>query len=336
MEPAETNPAETNKPAEKSPAIKAQNDKRAQEKKVKDISGTKWAAVIRQELKDEIDKIIANGGLVPTIACILVGDRNDSAVYVRNKESACKELGIRAIVRKLPATATQVEIIALVQEFNADPTVNGILVQLPLPQGVEEKAVLATVKPEKDVDGGPQHMGDLALKGHTPQFISCTPKAVLELLKREKIPIEGANVVVLGRSNLVGLPVSLLLIHENATVTICHSKTKDVGTILKTADIIIAAIGQPKYVKPEWIKPGAVIIDVGINSIPDSTRKTGLRLVGDVDYDGAFEVCSRITPVPGGVGPMTIAMLLQNTLVAYKRQNKTPDEIKKPEVITLG
>jgi len=294
----------------------------------KKISGTKWAGVIRGEIQQKIVELTATGVRPPGIACIIVGDRPDSAVYVRNKETAANEVGMKATVLRLDGATSQEDIIKQVHVFNADETIDGILVQLPLPKGIDERIVLGAIDPNKDVDGvgGPVHMGNLALRGCTPLFVPCTAKGCVELLKRENIQIEGANAVVIGRSNIVGVPVALLLQGENATVTVCHSKTQDIGSHLLKADIIVAAIGQPKYVKKEWVKPGAVIIDVGINQIEDKTRKSGTRLVGDVDFDAVVEVCGRITPVPGGVGPMTIAMLLQNTLESRLSKEKKAEK----------
>lgn len=288
----------------------------------KEISGTKWAIIIRNEIKEQVIYRMSCGGTRPTIGCILVGERADSAVYVRNKENACKEVGINAIIHKLPLSITQNEIIKYIDVFNEDDNVHAILVQLPLPDGINEKEVLSSIWHSKDVDalGSPNHIGSLAMKGFSPTFVPCTALGCIELLKRENIKISGLNAVVLGRSNIVGLPTSLLLLQENATVTICHSQTTDLISHLKSADIIIAAIGKPNFIKKEWIKSGAIIIDVGINRIDDSTRKSGYRLVGDVDFNDVLEVCGKITPVPGGVGPMTIAMLLQNTLKAAQTQ----------------
>jgi 5,10-methylene-tetrahydrofolate dehydrogenase/methenyl tetrahydrofolate cyclohydrolase len=284
----------------------------------KKISGTSWANIIREEIKQQIKDNPKSRP--PCIACIIVGNRPDSATYVTHKESAAKEIGMIPIILKLEESVSQEELINRVKEFNDNDQVDGILVQLPLPSTINERIVLSTILPTKDVDGvgGPIHMGNLAMRGSTPDFVPCTAKGCIELLKREKIQIEGTNCVVLGRSNIVGIPVALLLQKENATVTMCHSKTKDLAFHLQHADIIVVAIGQPNFVKKEWIKPNAVVIDVGINRIKDPNRKFGFRLVGDVE-DGAIDVCSKITPVPGGVGPMTIAMLLQNTYEAYLR-----------------
>lgn len=292
----------------------------------KEISGTKWAKIIRDELKQTITNRISSGGTQPTIACFLIGDRTDSAVYVRNKEAACKEIGIKSIMYKLPVSITQTEIIEQIQKCNEDCSVHAILVQLPLPSGIDEKTVLSTIKPSKDVDalGSPLHIGSIAMKGYTPDYIPCTAQGCIELLKREGIQLAGLHAVILGRSNIVGLPTALLLLQENATVTICHSKTADIPSHVLKADIIIAAIGKPDYVQKEWVKPGAVIIDVGINRVDDATKKMGYRLTGDVDFKGVLDVCGRITPVPGGVGPMTIAMLLQNTVKAAEILQPSP------------
>lgn len=288
------------------------------------VSGTHWSKVIREEISQEVKQLVAEGKPQPKLAGIIVGDRDDSKVYVRNKEKACEEVGIACVVHRLPGETTTEEIIALVKTLNEDASVHGILVQLPLPATVSEKQVLETVSPSKDVDGvaGPLQLGKLAYKGYEADYVPCTAQACLELLRRENIALSGANVVVLGRSAIVGIPVSLLMIQENATVTVCHSRTKEINEIVKRADVVIAAIGQPLFVKGEWIKENAVVIDVGINRIEDKTKKTGFRLVGDVDFDGAVKVCSKITPVPGGVGPMTIAMLLRNVLEASKKHGK--------------
>jgi methylenetetrahydrofolate dehydrogenase (NADP+) / methenyltetrahydrofolate cyclohydrolase len=254
---------------------------------------------------------------VPGLATVLVGDNTASATYVRMKQKACAEAGIRSIGRELPADASQEEVERLVAGLNADPNVNGILVQLPLPRHLDEEAVLNSISLEKDVDGfHPMNIGRLAMKGRDPLFIPCTPYGVIELLRRSDIRMSGAEAVVVGRSNIVGLPVAMLLQKENATVTICHSRTRDLAEHTRRADIIIAAIGQMEMITGDMIKPGAAVIDVGINRKDDPNTKRGYRLVGDVDYDSAREVAGAITPVPGGVGPMTIAMLLQNTLRA--------------------
>jgi 5,10-methylene-tetrahydrofolate dehydrogenase/methenyl tetrahydrofolate cyclohydrolase len=236
------------------------------------------------------------------------------------KRKMCAEVGIESYHNELPADASQDEVLGLVKRLADDPKVHGILVQLPLPKHIDEETILNAVPLNKDVDGfHPLNIGALAMKGRDPDFVPCTPNGVIELLKRSGTEISGANAVVLGRSNIVGMPVSLLLVKENATVTICHSRTKDLPDVVRGADILVAAIGRARMVKGDWIKPGATVIDVGTNVIDDASRKSGKRLVGDVDYEAGLEVAGAITPVPGGVGPMTIAMLLANTLRGASR-----------------
>jgi 5,10-methylene-tetrahydrofolate dehydrogenase/methenyl tetrahydrofolate cyclohydrolase len=290
------------------------------------INGNTISAQIRTELKAEVDKLKADGLAVPGLVVILVGDRTDSATYVRMKEKACQEIGFNSTILRYPANIAQDEIVAKLKELNEDANVHGILVQVPLPEHMNEYEVLDVISREKDVDGfHPLNIGKLALKGHEPDFVPCTPKGCMELLKRSGVDVAGKKAVVLGRSNIVGIPISLLLLNANATVTVCHSRTKNVEEICRDADILVAAIGQPEYVKKDWVKEGAVIIDVGINSVPDATKKTGYRLVGDVSKD-AYDRASKYTPVPGGVGPMTVAMLMQNTLQSarkwYAKQSK--------------
>jgi 5,10-methylene-tetrahydrofolate dehydrogenase/methenyl tetrahydrofolate cyclohydrolase len=263
----------------------------------------------------------------PGLAVLLVGDRKDSATYVRMKKRVATELGFHSVDAALPENASQQEVIEKVREFNSDPTINGILVQLPLPKHINEEAVLREVSLEKDVDGfHPINIGNLAMKGREPTFIPCTPKGCITLLDSIGESLAGKNAVVLGRSNIVGIPVAMLLLHRNATVTICHSQTKDVKEKVQQADILVAACGQPEYVRGDWLKPGAIVIDVGINPIDDSTKKAGYRLVGDVCYEEAKQVASWITPVPGGVGPMTIAMLMQNTWKSFLKYKGLSDE----------
>jgi methylenetetrahydrofolate dehydrogenase (NADP+)/methenyltetrahydrofolate cyclohydrolase len=284
------------------------------------IDGKAIAAEIRQEVKTEVERLKAKYGKVPGLATVLVGDNPASATYVRMKGQACEELGMYSVKPTLPADATQEQVEGLVRELNADPSIHGILVQLPLPPHLNERAVLSAISLEKDVDGfHPINIGRLAMKGHEPLFIPCTPYGVMVLLERTGVKLEGSRAVVLGRSNIVGLPVSLLLLHANATVTVCHSRTRDLPSVTREADVLVVAVGRPEMVRGDWVKPGAVVIDVGINQVPDPTRKSGYRLVGDVAFDEVKEVASAITPVPGGVGPMTIAMLMQNTLRAFKR-----------------
>ena len=283
------------------------------------IDGKAIAADIRAEVAKGAAELRAKG-LVPGLATVLVGDDPASHKYVGMKRKMCAEVGIESYHNELPADASQEEVLALVKRLADDPNVHGILVQLPLPAHIDEEAVLDAGPLSKDVDGfHPLNIGALAMKGRHGDFIPCTPNGCIELLKRSGIEMSGANAAVLGRSNIVGMPVALLLVENNATVTICHSRTKNTPEILRQADIVIAAIGRAHYVKGDWIKPGAAVIDVGTNVIDDPTTKTGKRLVGDVDFAAAVEVAGAITPVPGGVGPMTIAMLLQNTLRAAQR-----------------
>lgn len=285
------------------------------------IDGKAIAESIRQEVGDGVKALVGAGGPVPGLATVLVGDNPASHTYVGAKRKACAELGIESFGHFLPATASQEEVESLVKNLNNDPKVHGILVQLPLPAGLDEEAVLRSISIEKDVDGfHPINIGRLAQKGREPLFVPCTPAGCIVLLKRAGAKLEGANAVVLGRSNIVGMPAALLLVKENATVTICHSKSKDLPGICRGADVLIAAIGRMEMVRGDWIKPGAYVIDVGINRKEDATKKSGYRLVGDVAYDEAVNVAGAITPVPGGVGPMTIALLMQNTLRAAQRR----------------
>ena len=286
------------------------------------IDGKAIAQNIRTEVAADVTKRTAAGKLRPTLATVLVGDRADSAAYVSSKGKACMELGMGSISEHLPVDATQEQIEELVKRLNADPTVSGILVQLPLPAQIDEERVLSLINIEKDVDGfSPINIGRLAQKGRKPLFVPCTPFGCIYLLDQAGVKIEGANAVVLGRSNIVGMPAALLLISRNATVTVCHSRTRDLPGLVRQADILIAAIGKTEMVRGDWVKPGAAVIDVGINSVPDATKKSGHRLVGDVKFDEASQVAGWITPVPGGVGPMTIAMLMKNTLRAAEIQN---------------
>jgi methylenetetrahydrofolate dehydrogenase (NADP+) / methenyltetrahydrofolate cyclohydrolase len=286
------------------------------------IDGKMIAQQLREEVAAKVAARTAAGKQRPALATVLVGDRPDSAAYVASKGKACQELGMGSISEHLPADATQKQVEELVKRLNADPAVSGILVQLPMPSHIDEERVLSLINIEKDVDGfSPLNIGRLAQKGREPLFVPCTPYGCIYLLEKSGVRIEGANAVVLGRSNIVGLPAALLLIGKNATVTVCHSRTKDLPGVVRGADILIAAIGRTQMVRGDWIKPGAAVIDVGINAIPDATKKSGQRLVGDVNFEEAREVAGFITPVPGGVGPMTIAMLMNNTLRAAEIQN---------------
>ena len=281
------------------------------------IDGKQIGQEIRDEVKAAVETRLEKGLSAPGLATVLVGENPASQVYVRNKQKACAEVGINSFGYKLPEDATQEEVETLVQKLNADPAVNGILVQLPLPHHLDEEKVLSAIDLNKDVDGfHPVNIGRLAQKGREPVFIPCTPAGCMVLLEKAGAQLSGANAVVLGRSNIVGMPVALLLVKANATVTICHSRTRDLPSVVRQADVLVAAIGQPEFVKQEWVKPGAIVIDVGINQKEDASAKKGYRLVGDVAFDEVAEVAGAITPVPGGVGPMTIAMLLKNTLHA--------------------
>ena len=281
------------------------------------IDGKQIGQEIRDEVKAAVEERLKKGLSAPGLATVLVGENPASQVYVRSKQKACAEAGINSFGHNLPENATQEEVETLVRKLNADPAVNGILVQLPLPRHLDEEKVLSAIDLNKDVDGfHPVNIGRLAQKGREPVFVPCTPAGCMVLLERAGAQLSGANAVVLGRSNIVGMPVALLLVKANATVTICHSRTRDLPAVVREADVLVAAIGQPEFVKKEWVKPGAIVIDVGINRKEDASAKRGYRLVGDVAFDEVSEVAGAITPVPGGVGPMTIAMLLQNTLRA--------------------
>ena len=285
------------------------------------ISGKIISAQINEELCLEV-KQLKTKGIEPCLAVVLVGEDPASEVYVRNKKRTSEEIGMRSIGHNLPDTTTQRELETLIQSLNADPAVHGILCQFPLPEGLDETKVIQTIAPEKDVDGlHPLNAGLIAMG--IPKFISCTPYGVLQMLKRSGISTSGKNAVVLGRSNLVGRPIATLLSSKgwDATVTVCHSRTSDLAEVTSQADILIAAIGIPEFVKANMVKPGAVVIDVGINRIDDPNKAKGTRLVGDVAFEEVAAKSSFITPVPGGVGPMTIAMLMVNTVNAARWQN---------------
>ncbi len=284
------------------------------------IDGKAIAAELREDVAKGVKELIAAGGTKPGLATVLVGDNPASHTYVRMKRKASAKAGIESFHHELPDDASQEEVEKLVQELNADPKVHGILVQLPLPAGLDEEQVLRTISIEKDVDGfHPVNIGRLAQKGREPLFVPCTPAGCLILLEKAGAQIEGANAVVVGRSNIVGMPAALLLVKANATTTICHSRTKDLPAVCREADILIAAIGRAEMIRGDWIKPGAYVIDVGMNRVDDPSRERGYRLTGDVAFDEAMEVAAAITPVPGGVGPMTIAGLLANTLRSAQR-----------------
>ncbi len=286
------------------------------------IDGKAIAQQVRQEVAQAVAQRVAEGKSQPTLATVLVGDRPDSAAYVSSKQKSCAALGMGSLSEQLPGAATQAQVEDRVRRLNADPRVNGILVQLPMPPQIDEERVLSLISIEKDVDGfSPLNLGRLAQKGREPLFVPCTPSGCIYLLEQSGVKLEGANAVVLGRSNIVGMPAALLLIGRNATVTVCHSRTRNLPEVVRQADILIAAIGRQEMVRGDWIKPGAAVIDVGINEVPDPSKKSGHRLVGDVCFEEAKAVAGWLTPVPGGVGPMTIAMLMRNTLHAAELQD---------------
>ncbi|MBV6419206.1 MAG: Bifunctional protein FolD protein [Ignavibacteriaceae bacterium] len=289
------------------------------------IDGKKIAQEIRAELKTEIDKLISAGKNVPGLVAILVGDNPASESYVRGKAKACEEIGMRAVTERHPSDITEKTLLDLIDSYNNNDKFNGILVQLPLPKHIDEDKVIETISPKKDVDGfHPINVGNLVIG--KPAFRSCTPAGIQELLIRYKIETKGKHVVVLGRSNIVGKPIANIMLQKkefaNSIVTICHSAAPDVSYYTKQADILIAAIGSQKFVKGSMVKEGVVVIDVGINRLEDKAAQKGYRLVGDVDFDEVSKKASYITPVPGGVGPMTIAMLLKNTFEAYSKLNQ--------------
>ncbi len=286
------------------------------------IDGKAVAAAVLDECRNETAELLARG-IQPGLAVVLVGSDPASQVYVGSKARTCAELGFHSVKIELPETTTQEELIKVVNDLNNDPAVHGILVQSPPPKHIDEEAVIRAIDPRKDVDGfHPENVAKLVLEDPTG-FVPCTPAGCMKLLEVSGINTNGAEAVVIGRSMIVGKPMALLLVakNSNATVTIAHSRSKDLPGICRRADIVVAAVGRPDMVKADWIKPGAVVIDVGINRVEDSSKKSGYRLTGDVDYREVAPLCSAITPVPGGVGPMTIAMLMKNTLQAARQFN---------------
>ncbi len=286
------------------------------------IDGKAIAAVIKTELKNRVEALAARGAQ-PGLATVLVGEDSASQVYVGMKQKMCAELGILSVPHNLPADTSQQDILQLVGDLNRDDRVHGILVQLPLPGHIDENKVIEAISPEKDADGfHPVSLGRLVIgmEGFRP----CTPAGVQELLVRSGVDLCGKEVVIVGRSNIVGKPLANLLVQKkagaNATVTVAHSRTRDLPSVIRRADVVVAAIGQAEFIRAEWIKPGAVVIDVGTNRVDDPSRKRGYRLTGDVKFDEVAEVASQITPVPGGVGPMTIIMLMTNTVIAAERK----------------
>lgn len=285
------------------------------------IDGKKIAAEIRNELKEKISQLKVEGKNVPGLVAIIVGDDPASQIYVSSKSKACEEIGMRSKTINLNAEISEEELLSIIKSFNEDKNYHGILVQLPLPKHINEDRVIEAISPKKDVDGfHPISVGNLVIGKDT--FASCTPAGIQELLIRYKIDTEGKHLVVVGRSNIVGKPIANIMLQKakgaNSIVTIVHSAAKDISYYTKQADILIAAIGKPEMIKANMVKDGVVVIDVGINRIQDSTKPKGYRIVGDVDFDEVSKKASFITPVPGGVGPMTIAMLLSNTFKAYK------------------
>lgn len=284
------------------------------------MDGKAVAARVRAEVAERASALSARG-FVPGLSVILVGDDPASAVYVGSKERACREAGMNGETIRLPASTSQAELLSIVDRLNADPAVHGILVQMPLPPQIDPDTVVRRIRPEKDVDGfHPVNVGKLLI-GERDGFVSCTPAGIMVMLETYKVPLRGADAVVVGRSNIVGKPMAALLVQPgaDATVTVCHSRTRDLAEHTRRADIVIAAVGRANLITADMVKPGAVVVDVGMNRIPDATRKSGSRLVGDVDFEGVRQVASLITPVPGGVGPMTIAMLLSNTVRAAEQ-----------------
>jgi methylenetetrahydrofolate dehydrogenase (NADP+)/methenyltetrahydrofolate cyclohydrolase len=281
------------------------------------IDGKAAALALRERIAREVSRFREQAGRVPGLAVVLVGEHPPSAAYVRSKVKATREAGMESFEHRLPATVTQEELIALVDQLNDDPAVDGILVQLPLPPQVDERVIITRISPDKDVDGfHPVNAGRLAIGLHG--FVPCTPLGCLMLLEQELGDLGGLDAVVVGRSNIVGKPMALLLLRANCTVTVAHSRTRDLPAVVGRADIVVAAVGRPELIRGDWLKPGATVIDVGQERIeqPDGTRK----LVGDVAFDEALEVAGAITPVPGGVGPMTIACLIRNTFVSAARR----------------
>lgn len=283
------------------------------------IDGKAISAQIRQELAEETKQFAKESGILPGLAVVIVGEDPASQVYVRNKRRACEEIGYYSEAYELPESTTQEELEALVDKLNNDPKIHGILVQLPLPRHLDETAVLLKIRPDKDVDAfHPYNVGKIMIGDYS--FLPCTPAGVMALLKRTGVEIAGKNCVVIGRSNIVGKPMAMLLLHANGTVTICHSKTKNLAEVCREADILVVAIGRADFVGADMVKPGAVVIDVGMN------RRADGKLTGDVDFAAVEPIAGAITPVPGGVGPMTITMLMQNTLTAARDAVKRADK----------
>jgi methylenetetrahydrofolate dehydrogenase (NADP+)/methenyltetrahydrofolate cyclohydrolase len=282
------------------------------------LDGKQLAQTMQAEIAADTAELLRTRGIRPGLAAVLVGDNPASQLYVRNKRRACEKAGLASWLHALPAITSEADLLALIARLNADPAVHGILVQLPLPKHINESVIVDAVSPRKDVDGFSPHSLGLLAAGR-PHFLACTPHGVLQLLQRNRIAVAGAHVVVLGRSNIVGKPLALILMQKgiDATVTVCHSRSKDIPSVTRTADILVAAVGQLRFVSADMVRPGAVVIDVGMHHLPDGSW------AGDVDFAAVREVASALTPVPGGVGPMTITMLLFNTLQAAKSEPRT-------------
>lgn len=293
------------------------------------LDGKQISSDMKEELKASIESYRHALKAVPGLTVIIVGDDPASQVYVRNKAKSCKEIGINSTVIELAEATPQETLLEKIAELNRDPQVHGILVQQPLPKHIDEYAVTMAIAPSKDVDGfHPENVGQMVLGNLEKCFVSCTPYGILELLSRYSIETKGKHCVVVGRSNIVGKPMANLMLQKlkesNCTVTVCHSATRDIAAFTRQADILVAAIGRAHFITKEMVKPGAVVIDVGINRVEDASRKSGYRLVGDVDFEEVSALSSAITPVPGGVGPMTIAMLLKNTVHSFMRAHNIP------------
>ncbi|HOP49264.1 MAG TPA: bifunctional methylenetetrahydrofolate dehydrogenase/methenyltetrahydrofolate cyclohydrolase FolD [Ignavibacteriales bacterium] len=291
---------------------------------MKILDGKLVSQTIKNEIKVEVEQLKEKTGKVPGLVTILVGDNPASKVYVSSKHKACLEVGFLSVQEKLPADISESQLLEIIYNYNENPTVNGILVQLPLPKHIDENKVIEAILPQKDVDGfHPMNVGNLVIGKDC--FKSCTPAGIQELLKRYNIETAGKHVVVVGRSNIVGKPIANIMLQKekfaNSIVTVCHTAAKDLSVYTKQADILIAAVGRPNVITKDMVKEGVVVIDVGINSVPDENSPKGYKLVGDVDFDSVSQIASYITPVPGGVGPMTIAMLLANTLKSFRQFN---------------
>lgn len=286
------------------------------------LSGKELAEVMRQEMQMEVAELKSKHDIIPGLAVILIGDDPASMSYVRGKERACEKVGLMSKGYKFDSDYSEEKLLKLIDELNREPKIHGILVQLPLPKHINEEKVIYSINPDKDVDGfHPVNTGRMMIGA--PGFLPCTPHGIQQILLRNDIKIEGQHVVIVGRSNIVGKPLAMILVQKNpganATVTICHTRTKNIAQVTQTADILVAAVGRPHTVNADMVKDGVVVIDVGVNRVEDKSKKKGYRLIGDVDFEEVSEKATAITPVPGGVGPMTITMLLKNTILSAKR-----------------